>query len=190
MNRPGALSVAWVGTPGPGWELCGGMWILQADVPDGIVSLAVGELASRVSELRDTVTVAGVGYLGVIAAERDGRPAVVVVAIAATAVEFPAGTDPASLVAAMLRREYPQAVVEEFATVSGTGVGMRRSERRDGPFGMNDRGRDAGVAQALVPFADAGLLGAVTGFCSSAADLDVASVLTAMIAGRMRVVPG
>jgi hypothetical protein len=168
------------------------MWILQADVPGGIVPLAVGELASRVSELRDTVTVAGVGYLGVIAAERDGRAAVVVVAIAATAMEFPAGTDPAGLVAAMLRREYPQAVVEEFATVSGTGVGMQRFDRRDGPFGMNgrDRDRDAGVAQALVPFADAGLLAAVTGFCSSAADLDVARVLTAMIAGRMRVVPG
>ena len=166
------------------------MWILQADVPDGIVPLAVDELASRVTELRDTVTVAGVGYLGIIAAERDGRTAVVGVAIAATAMEFPAGTDPAGLVAAMLRREYPQAVIEEFATVSGTGVGMRRSGRRDGPFGMNGSDHDTGVAQALVPFADAGLLGAVTGFCASAADLDVARVLTAMIAHRMRVVPG
>jgi hypothetical protein len=166
------------------------MWILQADVPDGIVPLAVDELASQVTELRDTVTVAGVGYLGVVAAERDGRPAVVVVAIAAAAMEFPAGTDPASLVAAMLRREYPQAVIEEFATGSGTGVGMQRPGRSNGPFGTNGRGCDSGVAQALVPFADAGLLGAVTGFCSNAADLDIARLLTAMIARGMRVVPG
>ncbi len=157
-------------------------------MPGGIVSLAVGELASRVTELRDTVADAGVGYLGVIARERDGRPAVVVLAIAAAAMEFPAGTDPAGLVAAILRREYPRAVIGEFATASGTGVGMQRSESRDGPFGINDREPGAGVAQALVPFADAGLVGAVTGFCRDAADLDMATVLTAAIAHGMRVV--
>ena len=159
-----------------------GTWKLETDVPDGVVPLAVGELASRSPGLRDTVEDAGVGYLGVVAGERDGRAAVIVLAISITVMEFPAGADPASLVAATLRREYPQAVVEKFATVSGTGVGMQRREQ--------DHGSGIAVSQALVPFADAGLLGAVTGFCFDAEDVEMAMVLTAAIAHRMRVVPG
>jgi hypothetical protein len=159
-----------------------GQWILKADVPDGVVPLAVGELACHSPVLRDTVEDAGVAYLGVVAGARDDRAAVIVLAIAITVMEFPAGTDPASLVAATLRREYPLAVIEEFATASGTGVGMQRRER--------DRGSGAAVSQVLVPFAGAGLLGAVTGFCFDAEDVEMAMVLTAAIAHRMRVVPG
>ena len=134
--------------------------------------------------MRDTVEVAGVGYLGVVAGKRDGRAAVIVLAISITVMEFPAGADPASLVAATLRREYPQAVVEEFATASGTGVvGMQRHER--------DHGSGIAVSQALVPFADAGLLGAVSGgAAASMPDVEMAMVLTAAIAHRMRVVAG
>jgi hypothetical protein len=47
---------------------------------------------------------------------------------------------------------------------------------------------ETGVAQALVPFADAGLLATVTAFCFDARDVDVAAVFTATIAYRMRVV--
>ncbi len=158
-------------------------------MPDGVVAFAADELPGQLTGLRDTVRDAGVGYLGVIAGERDGRAAVVVLAIAAAAMEFPAGTDPVRLLAATLRREYPEAIVEEFAIASGTGVGMRRWERRHLPFGITGCDR-AGVTQALVPFADAGLIGAVTGLCFDAEDLDMTTVLTAAVAHRMRAVPG
>ena len=114
-------------------------------MPDGVVPLAVGELARHSPVLRDTVEDAGVAYLGVVAAQRDDRSAVIVLAIAITVMEFPAGTDPASLVAATLRRAYPRAVVEEFTTASGTGVGMQRRE--------HDRGSGAAVCRYFVPFA-------------------------------------
>jgi len=157
-------------------------WIVEADVPDGVVAVTAAELAGQLTGLRDSVADAGIGYLGVIAAERADRTTVIVLAIAVVAMEFPAGTDPAALVAAMLRREYPRAAVEVFGTASGTAVGMQRRESRNG--------RDGGVSQALVPFGDAGLVGAVTGFCLDAADLEMAMVFTATIAHRMRAVPG
>jgi hypothetical protein len=44
------------------------------------------------------------------------------------------------------------------------------------------------VAQALVPFADAGLLGTVIGYSYAAQDIDTAAVLTAVMACRLRAV--
>lgn len=169
-----------------------GAWKLEADVPDGIVPFAVNELATLLTGSQDTLTDAGAGYLGVIVGDRDGRVAVIVLAIAVTVMEFPPETDPVRLVAATLRREYPQADLEEFATASGTGVGMqmRRWERSDRPFGIAGCDFAVGVTQALVPFANAGLVGAVTGLCLDAEDVEMAMVLTAAIAHRMRVVPG
>jgi hypothetical protein len=150
------------------------------------------DLLRQLMALRRCVAASGLGYLGVLAAEREGRPALVVLGIAATPLDFPDRIDTASLLAAMLAREYPGAAVEEFETASGTGVGMRRCERMRWPFGENGHESaqtDAGISQALVPFPDAGLLGGVTGLCFDAADVDVATVFTATIAHRMRVVP-
>jgi hypothetical protein len=101
-------------------------------------------------------------------------------------MEFPAGADPASLLAALARHRYPGAAVEEFETLSGTGVGIRRCESQPGPFGRNEE--NAGVAEALVPFPGAGLLGAVTGYSYTTADIDLAAAFTALIACRMRAV--
>jgi hypothetical protein len=42
---------------------------------------------------------------------------------------------------------------------------------------------------ALVPFPDAGMLGAATAFCFDAENVDLATVFTATIAHRMRIVP-
>jgi hypothetical protein len=46
----------------------------------------------------------------------------------------------------------------------------------------------AGVAQAIVPFPEAGLLGTVTGYSYAARDIDTAAVLTAVTACGIRAV--
>jgi hypothetical protein len=138
------------------------------------------ELISQLDELRSTVAATGLGYLGALAGERNGRPVLVLLAIAATPQVFPDGIDPAGLLAAMLRHQYPGASVEEFETAQGVGVGIRRCEETV-----------FGTSQALVPFPEAGLLGTVTGFCPAVADIDIATVFTATIAHRMSVIaPG
>ena len=148
------------------------------------------ELISQLGALRQAVKANGLGYLGALAGEHDGRPALLLLGIAATPLEFPNGIDPASLLAAMLRGQYPGAAVEEFATAHGAGVGIRRCEETGLPAPA-DRPVTiaAGISQALVPFPEAGLLGTVTGFCYSPADIDVATVFTATIAHHLIVVP-
>lgn len=148
------------------------------------------ELVSQLDALRGTVAASGLGYLGALAGERDGRPVLIVLGIAATPQVFPDGIDPAGLLAAMLRHQYPGAPVEEFETAQGVGVGIRRCEETVLAAAASD-GRTptviAGTSQALVPFPEAGLLGTVTGFCPTAADIDIATVFTATIAHRMTV---
>jgi hypothetical protein len=61
------------------------------------------ELIGQLSTLRQTVAASGLGYLGALAGEQHGRPALILLGIAATPLVFPEGIDPASLVAAMLR---------------------------------------------------------------------------------------
>ena len=146
------------------------------------------ELIGQLDEMRGTATVSGLGYLGALAGDQDGRLAVILLGIAATPFAFPAGIDPASLLAALLRSQYPGAAVEEFATAVGTGVGVRRCAATalpapaGGPLTVA-----AGISQALVPFPEAGVLGTVTGFCYSPADIDLATVFTATIAHHMTV---
>jgi hypothetical protein len=204
-------------------------WVLKAEVPDGIFTLAVeaddetaaaehaafadrclslllraaGDDTARAERLRDemigqlgalrgAVAASGLGYLGAVADQRKNGLALILLGVAATPMEFPDGIDPASLLAAMLAHEYPDAAVEEFETASGAGVGMRRCESIHWPFGIKEREptrTDTGISQALVPFPDAGLLGGVTGLCPNPADVDVATVFTAAIAYRMRAVP-
>ena len=153
------------------------------------------ELISQLDELRSTVAATGLGYLGALAGERNGRPVLVLLAIAATPQVFPDGIDPAGLLAAMLRHQYPGASVEEFETAQGVGVGIRRCEETvfaaAASPGWPPPVVITGTSQALVPFPEAGLLGTVTGFCPAVADIDIATVFTATIAHRMSVIaPG
>jgi hypothetical protein len=148
------------------------------------------ELIGQLDAMRRTAAASGLGYLGAMAGDRDERPVLILLGIAAAPFAFPAGIDPASLLAAMLRGQYPGAAVEEFATARGTAVGLRRCEETalpapaDRPLAIT-----AGISQALVPFPEAGVLGTVTGFCYSPADIDVATVFTATIAHHLTVVP-
>jgi hypothetical protein len=152
------------------------------------------ELISQLDALRSTVAASGLGYLGALAGERDQRPVLILLGIAATAQVFPGGIDPAGLLAAMLRHQYPGAAVEEFETARGVGVGIRRCEETVFAAAASvDRQPTVitGMSQALVPFPEAGLLGTVTGFCLAFADIDIATVFTAVIAHHMRVIaPG
>jgi hypothetical protein len=150
------------------------------------------ELPGQLGALRRAVAASGLGYLGALAGEQRGRPALILLAIAAAPLEFPDGIDPASLLAAMLGRHYPGSAVEEFPAAGGVGIGIRRCQAICLPSGGAAGGSlmiEAGISQALVPFPEAGLLGTVTGFCFTSADIDVATVFTATIAHRMSVVP-
>jgi hypothetical protein len=150
------------------------------------------ELLGQLAALRGSVAASGLGYLGALAGDKDGRPVLILLGLAAVPMAFPDRIDPASLLAAMLRRQYPGGLVEEFATAGGVGVGIRRCEQT--AFAAPGSGRQAltlaaGTSQAYVPFPEAGLLGTVTGFCYAAADIDTATVFTAAIAFHMTVVP-
>ncbi len=108
------------GGPGPRWvEIAAGAWRLRAEMPDGIVSLAVeaddeaaaaehAELARRwlepgapdrareeaVAQLaaaRAVVAGAGLGYLGVLTGVAEGRPRMIVLGIGSTALPAQAG---------------------------------------------------------------------------------------------------
>jgi hypothetical protein len=148
------------------------------------------ELIGQLDAMRRTAATSGLGYLGALAGDHDGRPVLILLGIAATPFAFPASIDPASLLAAMLRGQYPGAAVEEFETMHGTGVGIRRCEESALPAPAGPPLTiAAGISQALVPFPEAGLLGTVTGFCYSPADIDVATVFTATIAHHLTVVP-
>ena len=149
------------------------------------------ELAGQLGALRQEISASGLGYLGALAGDHDGRPVLVLLGIAATPQVFPDGIDPASLLAAMLRRRYPGSAVEEFATADRAGVGIRRCEAIRYPSrGESGLPRiEAGISQALVPFPEARLLGTVTGFCPTPQDIDTVTVFTATIAHHMTVVP-
>lgn len=147
------------------------------------------ELVGQLAALRETVAADGLGYLGALAGDQDGRPVLILLGIAVAPIALPNGIDPASLLAAMLRRQYPGAAVEEFPTAHGAGVGVRRCAETALP-GPADQPSEiaAGISQAFVPFPEAQLLGTVTGFCFTPADIDVATVFTATIAYHLTVV--
>jgi hypothetical protein len=147
------------------------------------------ELIGQLAALRETVAADGLGYLGALAGDQGGRPVLILLGIAAAPIALPHGIDPASLLAAMLRRQYPGAAVEEFPTAHGVGVGVRRCAETALP-GPADQPSAiaAGISQAFVPFPEAQLLGTVTGFCFTPADIDVATVFTATIAYHLTVV--
>jgi hypothetical protein len=84
------------------------------------------ELIDQLAALRETVAADGLGYLGALAGDQGGRPVLILLGIAVAPVALPNGIDPASLLAAMLHRQYPGAAVEEFPTAHGVGVGLRR----------------------------------------------------------------
>lgn len=208
-------------------EVAADGWLLRAEVPDGIFTLAVEaddaaaavehaafaercrpllrraagddraraerlqvELMEQLGAMRRTVAASGLGYLGALAGERHEQPVLILLGIAATPLELPDGIDPASLLTAMLRRQYPGAAVEEFPTAHGVGAGLRRCESIRLASDDADGGPlliDAGTSQALVPFPEAGLLAAVTGFCFTPADIDLVTVFTATIAYHLTV---
>jgi hypothetical protein len=151
------------------------------------------DLIAQLGALRQAAAASGLGYLGAVAGDQDGRPALILLGIAATPQLFPDEIDPASLLSAMIRRQYPGAVVEEFPTAEGVGVGIRRGEETALSAAASDGPSltiAAGISQALVPFPEARLLGTVTGFCCSAQDIDLATVFVGTIAYHMTVVPG
>ncbi len=150
-----------------------------------------GALLEQLSAARQIVAAGGLGYLGALAGEVDGRTRLVLLGIAAAPFEVPDGIRPTSLLAALLRHHYPGANVEEFPTAHGEGVGIRRSGELPLPGRVPDTEPltiDTGISQGLVLFPEAGLLGTVTGFCFGPDDIDVATVFTATIAHRMTVV--
>ncbi len=149
-------------------------------------------LIEQLGTLRAAVAESGIGYLGVLVVEHESRPSFILLALAAARHHFPDPVDPASLLAAMLRHQYPQAAVEELPVAHGTGVGVRRAERLILPQPTAPAGRaltiDAGISQAFVPFPSADLLGTVSGFTANAEDIDLATVFTATIACRMTII--
>ena len=148
------------------------------------------DLIGQLGAVRQTVKADGLGYLGALAGERDGRPALVLLGIAATPLGYPVGVDPVSLLVAILTKQYPDAAVEEFPTARGAGAGARRCESFRLPTGGADGqplGIDVGISTALVPFPEAGLLGQVTGCSFRPEDVDLATVFTATIAHHMTV---
>jgi hypothetical protein len=119
-----------------------------------------------------------------------------------TAAEDPAGLDPGALLGASLLRDalLRDALLADLdgapaADAAGAAVTGARAATgagdaaRAGVTGVGEAGAAGGVSQALVPFPEAGLLGAVTGFCFNAADVAVATVFTAAIAFALRAVP-
>jgi hypothetical protein len=143
-------------------------------------------LIDQLAALRRAVTDSGVGYLGAVAGQDGQWVSLVLLSVAGTQAEFPLDVDPAAGLAAKLREQYPEADVEQFETPTGSAVGLRRLEQIPGlPEGHE---AVAGVAQAIVPFPDAGLLGTVIGYSYAAQDIDKAAVLTAVMACRMRAV--
>lgn len=144
-------------------------------------------LIAQLGALRQSTSAGGIRYLGAISGLRAERSALVLIAIAATTMSFPQEIDAANVLAALLRHQYPEAVVAEFKVASGTAVGMQRIERRAAPSGTG--GWNAGLAQALVPFPDASLLATVTGYSYLAQDIDIAAVIAATIACRLRASP-
>ena len=148
------------------------------------------DLVGQLGALRQAAKADGLGYLGALAGERDGRPALVLLGIAATPLAYPDGIDPASLLAAMLRKKYPGAAVEEFPTAHAAAVGVRRCDTVCLPSNGGDGGPvpiDVGISQALVPFPEAGLIGQVTGCSFRPEDVDLATVFTATIGHHMNV---
>ena len=142
---------------------------------------------------RQIVAAGGLGYLGAIAGELDGRTPLILLGIAVAPFGAPDGIRPTSLLAALLRHQYPGAQIEEFPTAHGEGVGIRRSGELPLPGrvpGAEPLRIATGISQALVPFPEAGLLGTVTGFCFSPDDIDMATVFTATIAHHMTIARG
>ena len=155
------------------------------------------DIIRQLAGLRQAVAGTGLGYLGALSDVRDGRPALLLLGIAATMLSLPDGVEPASLLAAMLRHEYPDAHIEDFPTSTGVGVGLQyvRDQTFDGllpggtPTGNEPLTLRTGIAQALVPFPEAGLLGMAIGFSLTAADIDLATVFAATIAYHLTLRP-
>jgi hypothetical protein len=148
------------------------------------------ELLRQLWTARQVLTAGGLGYLGVLAGELDGGPRIVLLGIAAAPLEVPDGVNPASLLAGLLRHHHPDAEIEQFPAAQGDGVGIRRCGELPVPTaapGGEPLRIDTGISQALVIFAEARLLGTVTGFCFTPDDIDLATVFTATIACRMSV---
>jgi hypothetical protein len=148
------------------------------------------ELLRQLWAARQLLVAGGLGYLGALADELSGRPRLILLGIAAAPLTMPDGINPANLLAAMLRHQYPGAAVEQFPAAQGEGVGIRRRDELPLPTGISTAPStiDTAISQALVPFPGAGLLGTVTGFCFSPDDIDVATVFTATIGYGMTVV--
>jgi hypothetical protein len=206
----------------PGVLIGAGGWRLRAEVPEAGFTLTVeadevtaeaehAELIGRcvppaargqvreamlaqLRAARQVLADSGIGYLGVLAADVDGRPRMLVLGVAAATWEPPEGIDAASLLTAMLRHSYPQAsaLVEEFQTDYGPAVGVRRCDELTLPFPGPD-GKptkiDTGISQAIVIFPRTRLLGIVTGFCFHPTDIDLTTVFTATVAHKMTAVP-
>lgn len=205
----------------PGVLIGAGGWRLRAEVPEAGFTLTVeadevtaeaehAELIGRcvppawgqvreamlaqLRAARQVLAGSGIGYLGVLAADVDGRPRMVVLGVAAATWEPPEGIDATSLLTAMLRHSYPQAsaLVEEFPTDHGPAVGVRRCGELTLPFPRPDGPPvtiDTGISQAMVIFPGTRLLGIVTGFCFHPTDIDLTTVFTATIAHKMTAVP-
>jgi hypothetical protein len=154
-------------------------------------------IISQLAGLRQAAAGAGLGYLGALAEVRDSRPVLLMLGIAATPLALPEGIDPAGLLATMLRHQYPDAHVEDFATSTGVGVGLQhvRDQILDGARpgnalpGTEPATLTTGIAQALVPFPEAGLLGMAVGLSLTADDIDLATIFAATIAYHMTVGP-
>lgn len=167
--------------------------------PGALDRVGEGALA-QLGAVRKLAARAGLGYLGVMTGQggqdgpANGRPWMVMLGIAATGFRPPPGVEPRGLLATLLRHQYPgpSALVEEFETARGQAVGVRRCDQLTlpgPPAERRARAIDTGISQAFVIFPEAGLIGAVTGYCFDVSDIDLATLFTAKIAHGLVPVP-
>ncbi len=209
------MSAEAAGEPGPA---VAGSFLLHFEVPDDFVSLAAeldeeaaaaehakfvdavlrpgappavrAQMLAQLAAARIALIGGGIRYFCMAGGNVDGRQVLLMVGIAVTPFPRAEGEEPRGLLARMLREQYPQdaALVEEFGTEYGPGVGLRRAETLPFPVpGGQPLQIDTGVAQAIIHFLDAGAAGVVTGYCFSPRDIDTAAVTVALIARRMTI---
>jgi hypothetical protein len=125
------------------------------------------ELLRQPWAARQVLAAGGLGYLAVLAGELDCQTRLLLLGVAAAPLEVPDGIDPGSLLAALLRHQYPAAQIGEFPTAHGQGIGIRRCGQLSVPAAVSGGEPfmiDTATSQAMVIFPEARLLGIVTGF--------------------------
>lgn len=131
-----------------------------------------------------------VRYLALASGEVDDHRAVCLLGV--SVVEFvapPPEFGPSNILASLLRYRYPEdeALVEEFATDHGPAVGVRRLDVLTVPQTDPAQEIDTGVAEAMVLFADLGVVGLVSGYSLDVEDIALTAALVGAIAHTLNI---